>query len=144
MYVRVWGPVFQRRTHTYRRLKSPHPSPSIQPTHSPIHHPTINNRGFRFSVLPPGAFLVHFPHAPSQSKKSWLGGHHHNGNNGNARPVSHRERMDALYDHFLSWAMQERAARAGDMVRLCPPPLPSPPPLAPGEEADKAGVTSVA
>jgi hypothetical protein len=52
--------------------------------------------------------------------------------------------MDALYDHFLSWAMQERAARAGDMVRLCPPPLPSPPPLAPGEEADKAGVTSVA
>lgn len=132
------------------------PSRPIQPNHTP-HHPNPNHhRGFRFSVLPPGAFLIHFPHAPSKSKRSWLGhtAANPNGNGGGSgggeqRGPSHRQRMDALYDHFLSWAMQERAARAGDTVRLCPQPPPPPPPpealpaplLPPPEEAE--AVTSV-
>ena len=48
--------------------------------------------------------------------------------------------MDALYDHFLSWALQERTARAGETVRLCPPP---PPAVVSKEEGEEGEVTSV-
>lgn len=138
------------------------PRPSIHPSTHPPHACILNLtlrtsifllRGFRFTVLPPGAFLIHFPHAPSKSKKSWLAGNSNN-NGGDdkkqeQRQHSHRERMDALYDHFLSWALQERAARAGETVRLCPP---TPPPREKKQEEEgdvgrddaKAALTSVA
>jgi len=72
-------------------------------------------RGFSFSVLPPQAFLVHFPHPTSRSKRSWLEGGREGGGAG------WRERMDGMYRRFLDWAIQEKAARAGKITHLCPP-----------------------
>jgi hypothetical protein len=62
--------------------------------------------GFGFTVLPPGAFLVHFPHRESRSKKSWLNRHN-----------PQRLRMDQLYSHFLSWAFH--GADRQYMTKLC-------------------------
>lgn len=76
-------------------------------------------RGFSFSVLPPQAFLVHFPHPTSRSKKSWLTGGREAGKAG------WRERMDEMYSRFLDWASQEKASRASKITHLCPPSYPT-------------------
>jgi hypothetical protein len=74
-------------------------------------------RGFHFSVLPPEAFLIHYPHPTSKSKRSWMEHGRQEASQG------WREKMDDLYSRFMYWASKEKAARAGKITRLCQPPV---------------------
>lgn len=72
----------------------------------------LRHHDFSFYVLPPPLFLVHYPHANSAAKDSWLQLHPLQGNE-TAPPAKspHRQRMDLLYSQFQHWAAQHATAR---------------------------------
>lgn len=66
--------------------------------------------GFKFSVLPEG-FLVHNPHAESDTKKAWKD-----------VATNLRSGMDELYAQFLKEVGEKFDGRVGPIVETCEVP----------------------
>jgi hypothetical protein len=75
-----------------------------------IHH--LRARGFKFSVLPPPAFLVHFPHEASESRKAWVG-------LGTPQQKQLERGKDKLMSQFSNWLRREKATIEGRTIPKC-------------------------
>jgi hypothetical protein len=66
----------------------------------------VRRAGYKFSQVG-GAFVTHYPHAESSSKKLW-----------NDKEHDKREAVDAIFDEFNSWLL---TLPDEQRVPLCPP-----------------------